>query len=242
MVQTQNDAIGIDILEIVAIACFEKTPPNIYKVAAKFVVTVGGRYYDAVADGEQGRWGQLLVGLAIGVRYFEESFRTFCELVSAAEKGAVARLWGVEVILRLIIVRVTASIRGDSRPVEGTPACIWIAVVITGVLASRRNDRLPGFVALGAQAVNDVAFRGGRTAVFVIGAVVFSPVVVFVRYAETAVTGPDGLPVVVTGRKQYVAFFALQTGGYAEVADFAIAMRLKFPHSNLSLPLPYLTG
>ena len=97
-------------------------------------------------------------------------------------------------------------------------------MVIASVLASRRNDHLPGFVALGTQAVDDVAFRGGRTAVFVIGAVVFSPVVVFVRYAETTVAGPDGLPVVVTGRKQYVAFFALQTGGYAEVADFAIAM------------------
>ena len=42
MVQSQDYAIGIDILEEVAIACFEKTPPNIDKIATKFVVSVGG--------------------------------------------------------------------------------------------------------------------------------------------------------------------------------------------------------
>ena len=110
MVQSQDHAIGIDILEEVAVACFEKTPPNIDKITAKFVVPVGGRHYDAVADGKQGRRGQLLIGLAIGVRYLKEGLRIFCEFVCTTEKGTVSRLWGVEVVLRLIIVRVTASI------------------------------------------------------------------------------------------------------------------------------------
>lgn len=56
MVQPQHHAVGIDILEKVAIPRLDKAPADIDKIAAEFVVPIGGRHHDPVADDKQRRW------------------------------------------------------------------------------------------------------------------------------------------------------------------------------------------
>ena len=222
VVEPEDHAVGVDVLQEVAVPRLDEAPADVDEIAAELVVAVGGRHDDPVGDGEQRRRRQLLVRLAVGVEHLEPGRRAGGDQAGAAEKGAVTRLRGVEVVLRLVVVGVPAAVGRDPRPVEGAPAGFRVAVEIPGFVAGRGHNRLPGFVPPGAGAVDDVALRSGRAAVLVEGAVVQIPVVGLVRHAEAAVAGPDRPLVVVAYREQEPALVPLKAGGQADVEGLAV--------------------